>query len=886
MDSALHYFTKAEEFAKRRNMERDWAMSLYKKATVYASRNLYDKANATLQIAWNTFDELDYADGMAKVKIEQAQLAAYENKPVVAVNFYLEGITLAKEAGNKNSEALAYNNLANVFADQKQYHKAIEYYELALGIVTELHFKPGISACFANLGATYSTLKQNDRAIPYLNKAWNLKEETGDILGAGRVLRTLGQVYQDKKDYQQAELSYQQAFEFAMEVGNIQDASKAEFGLAQIGYYLNDFGKSISLAENVIANLEVAQDLELIADAHQLLAQAYQKENELGKALAHSNKYIVLTDSLYNNSIISISRDLEAKYQNEQNAQEIALLASERDLQEVQLQNRINERNGIIAFALVSVLIGGLLYNQYRIKQRTNIELRELDRVKSDFFANISHEFRTPLTLIKGPIEQMEQQPDLAVEKDTIKMIRRNTNKLLQLVNQLLDLSRIDKGSLRLNPTEGDVYKCLRVAASSFNSHAAHRNINYRVDIPTDVLWASLDREKLEVILYNLIGNAFKFSEDKSTISISAIYDGSELQIVINDSGKGIPDEKIPFIFDRFYQVDSSSSREKEGSGIGLALTKELIALMDGSITVKSEIGRGSSFRIHIPVQKIKNGMGNQIEQYQNPEPELFSQPIEIREYDHRPLETILVVEDNRDMRQFIRTHLIHTYRVLEARDGLEGKDIALSLSPELIITDLMMPGLDGIELCQILKSDIHTSHIPVIMLTAKAGIDNKLKGLETGADDYLIKPFNARELQVRVRNLILQRKKLRDHYGQRTFQIDPKEITANSLDEKFVKQLLDTLEIQYANPEFSARQLQQTLNMSRMQLHRKLKALTNEAPGELIRNFRLKRAEQLLAKKTDTVTQIAYSVGFNNISYFAKCFKEYYGVVPSKYKI
>ncbi|NNE76675.1 MAG: response regulator [Pricia sp.] len=520
--------------------------------------------------------------------------------------------------------------------------------------------------------------------------------------------------------------------------------------------------------------------------------------------------------------------------------------------------------------------------NQLKIQSE---KLQELDKAKSKFFANISHEFRTPLTLIKGPIEQLDQNLTENLNRETIQMIKRNANRLLSKVNQLLDLSKIDEGSLKLVPIEGDVYKCLRAATSSFNSHAAHRNLDYRVEIPSTRLWASFDSDKLENIIYNLLGNAFKFSKDGSKISFFAEYTKYGLRIKVSDAGKGIPSDKLPFIFDRFFQVDNSDARDKGGSGIGLSLTKDLVELMDGTITVSSELEKGTVFNVLLPIREIRVPSKENLDTKSTIDHTNWrKQTFEFSKVDKRSVPNILLVEDNADMRDFIRGHLIRLYKVKEAINGEMGFQKAITTPPDLIITDLMMPKMDGIELCKKLKTDVQTSHIPVIMLTAKAGIDNKIEGLETGADDYLTKPFDGEELLVRIKNLIEQRQRLRELFSNKEIDLDPKKVTVTSVDRKFIEQVLELLELNFSDSEFGVPQMQSALAMSKTQLHRKLKALTNESPGELLRNFRLKMAAQLLAQKADSVTQIAYRVGFNNLSYFAKCFKELYGVAPSSF--
>ncbi|VAW14671.1 DNA-binding response regulator, AraC family, partial [hydrothermal vent metagenome] len=508
--------------------------------------------------------------------------------------------------------------------------------------------------------------------------------------------------------------------------------------------------------------------------------------------------------------------------------------------------------------------------------------LKELDTMKTRLFANISHEFRTPLTLIKGPIEKLEETQKNTISTTNIKMIRRNANRLLNLVNQLLDLSKLDSGKLRLNVAEGDVFKCVRTAASSFGSHAASRNIDYRIKIPSRPLWGSFDRDKIEKIMYNLLSNAFKFTADEGKISITASFRHNQLELKVSDTGSGIAAEKLPHIYDRFFQVDDSYTREKAGSGIGLALTKELVQLMNGKIYVESELGKGTRFKVHMPIEEIKSYQKDAIQE----------KPIAVFENeDEKPTSTvsnkrtasILIIEDNNDMRHFIREQLIQDYDIFEAPNGKEGLKKATKLMPDLIITDLMMPQMDGITLCKKLKTNIATSHIPVIMLTAKAGIENKLEGLETGADDYLTKPFNAKELQVRTKNLIAQRQQLRELFSK-NISLDPKEITVTSLDNKFLEQVLGLLEEKHADSEFGVPRMQEQLGMGKTRLHTKIKALTDQPPGELLRNFRLKRAAQLLSQNAENISQVAYSVGFNSLSYFTRCFKEFYGMSPSEY--
>lgn len=883
-DSAIAIYGVSIKLAEKANLQRSISDILNGLGYIYLRKGNYKKAlgyhKKNLEVAIKMKDTLRMAWSYGAIGSVYNEMGEYTK----AMENYV--LSSKRHEGLKNLRDYAVNlsNMGMLQRKLENYDSAKQYLKKSDSVFTLLDYRPGRAFVLTNLGMIYRNSGDLESAIIYNKKALANYEYMGNRSQAGEVNYTLGTIYWKQDKFQEALDYFQKKLEIAIEVkdsvgistayrvmgdcyGKLEEKKKAK------SYYLNALEVATS-SNNRLGKMR----------AYESLSNAYMAEGNFEEAYESKNAYSILRDSLYTKEKRELATEIEAKYQNEEKTKEIALLESEKELQTLQLTKRIDERNAIIAFTIILLLLAGLLYNQYRIKQKTNKELRELDRLKSNFFANISHEFRTPLTLIKGPIEQLEQNPAEGLQLENIKMIRRNTNRVLQLVNQLLDLSKIDKGSLQLEHTEGEVFKCLRGAVSSFNSHAAQRSIDYRVQIPQEVLWASFDRDKLEKIVYNLLGNAFKFSEEGATISFSTSYEKNELRMIVSDTGKGISEEKLPFIFDRFYQVQGGTTREHEGSGIGLSLSKELVELMDGTITVSSEINKGTIFTIVLPIQQIRTGAKKDKPFKINYKEAKKKQPFTLERIDSRVLPTLLLVEDNPDMSYFIKEHLKDLYKVREAKNGKTGLMEARKNPPDLVITDVMMPEMDGVEFCKILKSNLDTSHIPVIMLTAKAGIENKIEGLETGADDYLTKPFDPKELLVRVRNLIEQRRKLRELFVKKESFTDPKEITVTSLDRNFLEQLLGLLEKEFSNPSFGVTEMQIAMALSKTQLHRKLKALTGEAPGELLRNFRLKRAAQLLSKKADTVTQIAYMVGFNNLSYFAKCFKELYGVSPSMY--
>jgi signal transduction histidine kinase/DNA-binding response OmpR family regulator len=560
-------------------------------------------------------------------------------------------------------------------------------------------------------------------------------------------------------------------------------------------------------------------------------------------------------------------------------------------------------------------------------QQLETARLQELDRMKSRFFANISHEFRTPLTLILGPAEQLEEEVAGARAKEKLDTIRKNAQRLLRLINQLLDLSKLESGKMQLRAAPGDLVEFLRGLTFSFAALAERKRIALRFEARSEKLLAYFDRDKMEKIFSNLLSNAIKFTPEGGVVILDCGFEISDSAIpdlglrhadskdpaiqnpksaIINvkDTGIGIPADKLARVFDRFYQVDTSSTREYEGTGIGLALVKELVELHHGTVSVASAVGKGSTFTVRLPLGKDHLAPEEVLEiseQYSVTSEQLSvisdQSPVTSNEQPATSDESersgdpalagqpalILLVEDHAEMRRFVRNELEPNYRVLEAGDGEAGWQQAIEAIPDLVISDVMMPKMNGFELCRRLKSDERTSHVPVILLTAKADQPDKLAGLETGADDYLAKPFDSQELLARVKNLIAPRRALRERFKSQVV-LKPSEIAITSVDEAFLKKVMAAVEKHLAEEEFDVETLCREVGISRPQLHRKLTALTGRAANELIRTMRLQRAADLLAKNAGTIAEIAYMVGFSSQGYFTKCFQEQYGLTPREY--
>jgi len=534
-------------------------------------------------------------------------------------------------------------------------------------------------------------------------------------------------------------------------------------------------------------------------------------------------------------------------------------------------------------------------------------KLKEMDKVKSRFFANISHEFRTPLTLIMGPLEQfISKTPDKEQQKQLHLMLR-NSQRLLNLINQLLDLSKFDSGKMKLQAYRQNIIPFLRTIIASFDTIAAKNQLDLTLHSEEENITLYFEPEKLEEVFFNLLSNAVKFTPQGGKITVAVTRNpGKEdnfpfgsLEISVADTGPGIARDQLAHIFDRFYQSDSTDEHRQKGSGIGLSIVKELVELHHGTIAVRSGEGKGTEFIIRLPMGDAHLKPEEMVEPakkpYQHKSPgeiPAFNRGEEADtaagEENFDPLkpgkDIILVVEDSADVRDYIRGSLEPLYTVVEAKDGREGVKKALEIIPDLIISDIMMPEKDGYELCRRLKNDIKTSHVPVILLTAKASEENIIQGLETKADDYITKPFSTKILCARIKNLIDLRRQLQQKLS-REMALQPAEISVSSMDQNFIKELQETIETNLSDTLFGVEQLGKKLYMSRASLYRKIFALSGESPREFIKTYRLKRGAQLLKANFGNVTEVAFEVGFSSTAYFTKCFKDKFHQLPHTFQ-
>lgn len=547
-----------------------------------------------------------------------------------------------------------------------------------------------------------------------------------------------------------------------------------------------------------------------------------------------------------------------------------------------------------IIYLCVAVLFGDRLYRFQLSKQLAVAEskrLKEIDDLKNALYANITHEFRTPLTVILGMVESLRSNFKKKVFDDVdkpLEMIHRNGENLLQLVNQMLDLAKLDSGNMELQLILSDIIPFVKYICESFNSMAKQKQINLTVYSEIDSLIMDFDSDKLSSVISNLLSNAIKFTSrrGKIIVHLNHLTNNEEYFFIkIKDNGLGLSEKEIGQVFNRFYQTDSSSSRKNEGSGIGLSLIKELVTLMQGTINVKSKPDQGSEFIVQIPVTRNASVTENTFKSITSPITTTTTRPVQklLLENDNE-LPIALIIEDNEDVAHYLKMCLKGKYETLYANNGKVGIEMAYENIPDIVICDVMMPEKDGYEVCSALKEDERTDHIPFIILTARITLKDRIKGLSHGADAYLAKPFNKTELFIRLDQLVLTRKKMIAKFEANNFnQFLSKRVTNPKT--KFIKKIIGIIHSDLDNHSFGSSELAKKLWLSESQTYRKIKAITGKSTAIFIRSVRLQKAKELIKTSDRTISEIAYDVGFNNISWFSRTFKEEFGITPSDLK-
>ncbi|MCF7561344.1 response regulator [Sabulilitoribacter multivorans] len=801
---------------------------------------------------------------------------------------YLKGDSICKTNNNayySRKCADIYEKIGNLFFNLTEFEKAKKYYYEAKSIHEFLGHPDGLNDINFLISGIYREQKKYHEALNYIDpviKYYRL--EMPNNVNLIQALPERGNIYYNLGQLDLAEKDYLEFLEMAKQRENNFYISRANISLGNFYYNINYYKKALLYSQQGFNLAKNRKDLRSQLLAIKVMIKA-NKELANYKDLSENwENYVQLRDSFDYAKLRTQVNELETKYQTKKKEQEIALLTSQNELIE---QQKKNQRNLLLAGIGLTSLAGMFFFFLYQNRQKTNKKLKEIDKLKSNFFANISHEFRTPLTLISAPIEKKLNSKKLNdTDQKDFEMVQRNSARLLNLVNQLLDLSKLESGSLKLHVKQGNLTKLLKSITSSFSHLAEQKQIKYNVQIE-DFESAWFDRDVIEKTTINLLSNAFKYTPENGKVSFNAKKENDKLVMLVENNGALLTKDKVAKIFNRFYQGDDSS----EGVGIGLSLVKELVSFSNGSITVENKRDENIQFKVVLPVQKkdfkieelsIENHDDDFSLAKTNQQQNVITD-VDENELLNEDNPLLLIVEDNADVRSFIKNSFSEKYKVIEAENGKIGLEKALEFIPDIIISDIMMPEIDGMELCKHLKEDERTCHIPIILLTAKAGEEDQYKGLDTGADAYITKPFKLRLVETRVQNLIDSRRNLRERYSQEVI-LKPKDLVITNLDEQFLEKVQNVLDEKLIESSFTSEEFSKAVGMSRMQLHRKLKALTDLSASEFIRSQRLKLAISLLEKSDVNISEIAYKVGFNDHAYFSKCFKEAYGCSPSEY--
>ena len=940
---AIERFKQAHAVAKEMGDRQLQSATLNRMGNVYSHMTSYQNADSVLRIVYEIYMGLGNKKSAGSALANLGNNAARWNKLDKAIGYYNRAAELFRETGNKELEARVYRMVgysANVLGN---YPVSLEYFQKALAMFEDLGNVNGITNSLDNLGEVYQAMEDYDQALIYYERAALFWEQSGEHPRKFQTVLRKANIYKLKKEYRTAldlylhgqrliyedngqnvsardMLSLGQCYEKLGQPDSaifylnksIEETSKnnnfqlkAE-GLIQLGQLYKKQGQTrlaISTLQQADEAASFSGTKEKEMEAAELLYQLYKSQNNESLALRYHEIFRSLQDSLFNEKNIKEIARLEANAELEKEKQRLAFEKQQETERQKAFQRNLFFALGV---AVAFILTIGWYYrakqranaelsrlNEELIRQKTTVEkqkekLEEQDEMKSRFFTNISHEFRTPLTVISGMTNQIKNKPDKWLDRG-LPMIEQNTQSLLHLINQILDLRKLESKELKANLVQGDVVKYLQYISESFQSFAESNGLQLHFLSAVGSLFMDYDPDKLLRIVSNLLSNAIKYTPEGGQVyfHISEMEENGQahLKISVKDTGIGIAEEKMPHIFDRFYQVDDSATRKGEGTGIGLALALELIKLLNGRIEVNSSLGKGSTFVVLLPV-------ANEALVAANPLPNFAALPIsdtttpQLSPANQKEKEfpSILIVEDNPDVAQYLMACLEGMYQLELAGNGQIGIDTALEQVPDLIISDVMMPEKDGFELCDTLKNDERTSHIPIILLTAKADFDSKIRGLKKGADAYLTKPFEPEELQVRLEKLLESKERLQAKYANLANESsDLGSEERQSMEGAFVEKFVEIVTQNISDENFGIVQLCKSLGMGRTQVHNKIKALTGKSTSLFIRSIRLQKARQLLQTSDMNISEVGYEVGFVSPSHFSRFYAEEFGEPPTQ---
>lgn len=784
--------------------------------------------------------------------------------------------------GRKN-RVMAINGIGNIDLSFGNYDEAERSFREALTEEKALNSALGQAMNFANIGVIYQERQMYDSAFAYYQRSMEQNILAGSQLGIGLCHIHMGQIYELQNDYFRAAQSYWQAYDVIGDISDTWHWLKACLSLGRIRLLQNDFAESekyISLAKETAIEIRSPQRL---SEVYDLLHDYNLRLGNYAEALNDYKLSRAYLDSVQNMQKLNRVTDMRINYERDKSRQQINRLNIRNEMEA--RQKKIILASSIV-FVLLLFLLSGTLFYAYTNRTRSNRALRNLNRIRTNFFNNITHEFRTPLTVILGLSERMQSADNLThAESDNyLDAIHRQGTHLLGLVNQLLNMAKVNAGIDNPEWIRGNIAAYIGMVVESFRLYARDKDIMLTYSCSETEINIDFVPGYIDDIMRNLLSNAIKFSGPGSEINVAVMKNKKrDVELKVADKGSGIPEEELAHIFDLFYQ--GNQSEKNNGSGIGLNYTRQLVEIMNGTIAVESEVNIGTQFTITLPAGQsetlsgplLQNGNGELKNNISNN----HSKPV-LAEGESSSA-TILLVEDNADVALYIKSLLPSRYKLVVAHDGHEGLQVADELVPDLIISDIMMPGTDGVVLCAAIRRSELLNHIPFILLTAKSTLDDQLQGLKGGADAYIRKPFHPDELRVRIDTLLQSRRLLKEKYMRSILKGDNQH--KRDINMEFLQKATDIVYHEMHNPDFSSVTLAEKLCLSPSQLNRKLTAVSGFTPSIYILNLRIERAKKKLLTEDKSISQIAEECGFNDIAYFSRIFKRETRATPSQFR-
>ncbi|WP_315287851.1 ATP-binding protein [Tannerella forsythia] len=853
---------------------REWGKALRNESRFEEALNVHSKGQ---QQAEAVGDTLEWVQALNNIGTDYRRMGVLD----VAQEYHYRAWTLSEECADTSSttrknRAISLNGLGNIYMTLGNYERADSALRMALEGERQLHSALGQAINYANLGSIFEHRGQTDSAWVYYLKSMALNTEAGSTLGISLCHTYFGSLYEKARQYGKATEEYETAYRLMQESKDEWHALNSLVALAGIYHTTGNDAKEMEYLGKAKAIAERIKSPEHLAEIHTLYYKHYKRTGDYRTALSAYEQATVLQDSVLNmekvNRIQNTSLNIERNRQAREMGEARHRLEQERTARYVGFGVL-----GIVLLVLSGVLTIVLYTN--RLHRRNHLALKRLSALRENFFTNITHEFRTPLTVILGLSHNL-QDADTEAVRENARTIERQGKGLLTLINQLLDISKIKSSVGNPDWYNGNITAHLTMIIEAYRDYARSRNIDLHF-LAREAVEMDFVPDYVSKVMNNLLSNAFKFTPEYGKVSVLVWREGNCLFLDVSDTGEGIDKETVSHVFEPFYQAETEA--RSIGTGVGLALVKQIIDAVEGSITVESTVGKGTTFHIHVPIHHdSKRKMDSTMIDSAPLLPENETTLADSENDDNQC--RLLVIEDNHDIAAYIGSLFADRYAVSYAANGKERMEKALDLVPDLIITDLMMPGMDGLEVCRQVRGNEIINHIPIIVVTAKITEEERIKGLEAGADAYISKPFNADELRTRVEKLLDRHHRLRDKFSN--IADTDKEQKLTDVERRFLAKAVDFIYHLLDKRHLDVNTLAEKLYMSPRQLHRKLVAITGDSPATYMLKIKMQKARNLLETKPGlTIEDIAEHCGFEHTPNFYSAFKKTYGVTPMDYR-